>query len=129
MQGKPCTMRVNLWLEIDRGIIFGLGRAQLLAKVAQYGSLKKAAEDLGMSYRAAWGKIKKTEKIIGAPLLDRSGARRDGYVLTELGQELLNSYTQWFKYVEKIALQKAQELFPWHIESLDNREHFPITCR
>ncbi|SFM59026.1 molybdate transport system regulatory protein [Thermodesulforhabdus norvegica] len=109
-------MRIHLWLEAEEGQIFGLGRAQLLARIAVHGSLKRAAEDLGMSYRAAWGKVKKTEDVIDARLIKRSGTRRDGYELTEFGRNLLDSFNIWFGEVEEIALQKARTLFPWSIE-------------
>ncbi len=85
-------MRLHLWFETSDGLIFGIGRAQLLAKVDALGSLKKASEDLGMSYRAAWGKIKKTEAVLGEKLIVRSGTRRDGYELTEFGQTLLDRF-------------------------------------
>ncbi|SHE98943.1 molybdate transport system regulatory protein [Desulfacinum infernum DSM 9756] len=109
-------MRLHLWLETEDGQIFGLGRAQLLAKIAAYGSLKKAAEDLGMSYRAAWGKIKKTENVIGSKLIVRSGPRRDGYELTDLGKALLEAFDVWYGEVERMALERARTLFPWPIE-------------
>ncbi|SFM62733.1 winged helix-turn-helix domain-containing protein [Thermodesulforhabdus norvegica] len=113
------TMRLHLWLEGDGGVVFGPGRAQLLAKVQECGSLRKAAEELGMSYRAAWGKIKKTEELIGKPLLEQSGTRKDGYSLTAFGRRLLESYTEWFRYVEKVSLEKARELFPWDIKPFE----------
>lgn len=116
---QPPTMRLHLWLETSDGLFFGIGRAQLLAKVGEYGSLKKAADELGMSYRAAWGKIKKTEAVVGAKLIVRSGNKRDGYELTEFGQTLLNSFKSWFDEMEKMALLKARELFPWPIERFE----------
>jgi len=113
---RQVTMRLHLWLEIENGMVFGLGRAQLLAGVERYGSLRKAAQELGMSYRAAWGKIKKTEELVGDKLLVKTSSRRGGYSLTELGRQLMNSYFTWFKEVEEIALNRAKELFPWPIE-------------
>ena len=65
MEDAIPTIRLHLWLETSQGVYFGLGRALLLARIDQYGSLQKAADALGMSYRAAWGKIKKTEKCWG----------------------------------------------------------------
>lgn len=122
---QPPTMRLHLWLETSDGLFFGIGRAQLLAKVGEYGSLKKAADELGMSYRAAWGKIKKTEAVVGAKLIVRSGNKRDGYELTEFGQTLLSSFKSWFDEMEKMALLKARELFPWPIERFEETAVLP----
>jgi molybdate transport system regulatory protein len=109
----PPVMRMRLWLETPEGLFFGLGRAQLLKKVDEHGSLKKAADDLGMSYRAAWGKIKKTEEILGVLLIEQSGSKREGYHLTETGRALMESFLGWFDEVEKNALEKAKEKLPW----------------
>jgi molybdate transport system regulatory protein len=114
---KPCpTVRLNLWLETGEGLFFGIGRALLLAKIEEYGSLKKAADGLGMSYRAAWGKIKKTEEVLGVKLIVKSGSKREGCQLTDLGALLKDRYLLWFKAVEEEALRKAREFFPWPVK-------------
>lgn len=110
------TLRLHIWLETGDGIFFGAGRALLLAKIEEYGSLRKAAEDIGMSYRAAWGKIKKTEKLLGVRLIVQNGSRKEGHRLTEFGTMLKNKYFRWFNEIEKEALRKAQEIFPWAVK-------------
>ena len=113
-------VRLRLWLETSEGVFFGIGRALLLAKIEEYGSLKKAAGDLGMSYRAAWGKIKKTEKILGVQLIIQSGSKREGYQLTDFGALLKDRYLFWFNAVEEEAVKKARELFPWPVKSYED---------
>jgi len=120
------TMRLHLWLETEEGLFFGIGRAQLLAKIDEHGSLKKATDDLGISYRAAWGKLKKTEKVLGTKLITRCGHKRDGYELTEFGRTLLDNFNAWFTEIENIALARAQNLFTWPIARFDesaSRQH------
>ena len=68
-----------------------------------------------MSYRAAWGKIKKTENVLGAPLIIRCGHRRQGHALTPLGRQILDFFMRWFQEVEQFALQRARQTFPWPI--------------
>lgn len=106
------TIRLNLWLETADGLYFGLGRAMLLANIQKCGSLRKAADEMGMSYRAAWGKIKKCEEIIGMKLIYQSGSKSEGYQLTDTGRELMESYFEWFHRVEREALKMARELMP-----------------
>ncbi|MFZ2448870.1 MAG: LysR family transcriptional regulator [Syntrophobacteraceae bacterium] len=111
------TVRLHLWLETGGEMFFGAGRALLLAKIEAHGSLRKAAEDLGMSYRAAWGKIRKTEKVLGVKLIEQHGCKKEGHRLTGHGRFLKEKYVLWFHEVERCALEKAGELFPWPVRS------------
>jgi molybdate transport system regulatory protein len=109
---KP-EIRLNLWLETSEGQLFGMGRAQLLDKIEECGSLRKAAEEMCMSYRAAWGKIKKTEEILGFKLIEKDKGNKTGFRLTKAARVLKAKYRDWHRAVETEALRKARELFPW----------------
>lgn len=114
------VIRLHLWLENDSGLFFGMGRAQLLQQIARLGSIRKAAEELGMSYRAAWGKIKKSEEILGVKLVIQNASKREGCQLTEEGRQLLEKYLLWFTIVEQEALKKAEEILPWPVKGFDS---------
>ena len=98
-----------------------MGRAMLLLKIEEHGSLRKAAEDLGMSYRAAWGKLRKTEAILGVRLIENSRSKRDGCRLTEDGRRLMEKFFKWFEEVERTALDSAREIFPWSVQKFDRK--------
>ena len=117
MERHEPTVRLHIWLETGDEMLFGSGRALLLAKIEEHGSLLKAAEELGMSYRAAWGKIRKTEKVLGLKLIEQKSCKKEGHRLTEHGQILKEKYLLWFQEVERCALQKAGEIFPWPVRS------------
>lgn len=102
-------------------MLYGMGRALLLRKVDEYGSLKKAAEALGMSYRAAWGKLKHSEVALGCKLVEKLGSNRDGYCLTTEGRHLLEGYEQWFHAVERFAVTEAERLLPWTVSPYAKR--------
>lgn len=110
---RPPVVRLRLWLETEDGMFFGTGRGMLLEAVDRFGSLKKAAEHLGMSYRAAWGKIRKTEKVLGVQLIEQAGSRKGGHTLTPGGRLLMAKFGEWYEAVEASAVGKARELFPW----------------
>lgn len=112
--GKP-RLRVHLWLETPDGMLFGLGRAQLLEMVALLGSLNQAAKALGMSYRAAWGRIKRTEEALGEKLLVQASGRK-GYELTPLASDLVREFAAWHNEVEEFALKCARQRLPWDIK-------------
>lgn len=105
------VVRLHMWLETREGVFFGVGRVQLLELIDRTGSLKVAAEGLGMSYRAAWGKIKTSEKILGFKLIEKVGGNRSGHRLTEFGKLLTENFREWYEAVELRAVEKAQELF------------------
>ncbi|WP_027722544.1 winged helix-turn-helix domain-containing protein [Maridesulfovibrio zosterae] len=111
-------VRLNLWLETEEGMLFGLGRAQLLEQIEKQGSLNKAAKELGMSYRAAWGRIKNTEDVLGDSLVLKTRGRK-GCTLTPLGERVLEDYRQWMQEVENFAVMTARKSFPWKISSFD----------
>ncbi len=110
-------LRLNVWIERDSRLLFGKGLAELLRRTDELGSLKKAAESLGFSYRAAWGKLKKAEEALGEPLVTKTAGNRSGYDLSPLGASLVKSYAEWYKDVEAFALQSAQEKFPWMVRA------------
>ncbi len=111
-------VRLNLWLETEEGMLFGLGRAQLLEQIEKQGSLNKAAKELGMSYRAAWGRLKNTEEVLGDSLVLKTRGRK-GCSLTPLGERVLEDYRQWVQEVENFAVMTARKSFPWKITSFE----------
>jgi molybdate transport system regulatory protein len=87
----------KIWLEHDGKPILGEGGAEILETVRRYESLSVAAKKLGMSYRYLWGYINRTEKILGAKVLEtRKGGKTGGggARLTEIGANLLEEYKQ-----------------------------------
>lgn len=105
-------MRLHLWLENDQGTLIGLGRAMLLFRIRECGSLRQAAEKLGISYRAAWGKLRQAQEYLGEELVRKEGK---GYVLTDFGENLADGFLKWHDEVERHALTLAQEHFPWPV--------------
>jgi len=120
---KQPIIRLHLWLETDKGLFFGLGRMKILKCINEGQSLKGAAESLGMSYRAAWGKIKKTEEVIGVKLIEKKGGNRSGYQLTPKGAELMKHFDEWFEEVECFALKRAQEMLPFKAIGFNEAYH------
>lgn len=112
---RHATVRLHLWLENGESMVFGLGRVHLLDMIERHGSLRKAAQAMGMSYRAAWCKLRATERALGVPLVEAARHKRDGCRLTPHGEALRASFRQWFEEVERYALERADGLFPWPV--------------
>ncbi|WP_027366329.1 winged helix-turn-helix domain-containing protein [Desulfocurvibacter africanus] len=122
------TVRMHLWLETEDGVFFGLGRLKLLESIESSGSLKAAAISLGMSYRAAWGKIKRTERVLGFALIEKTAGNRTGYRLTEAGVLLKDSYRRWLDDVERMALERGSQLLPCIPRKYVQDDEEPLVC-
>ncbi|MDG6220177.1 MAG: NUDIX domain-containing protein [Candidatus Thermoplasmatota archaeon] len=81
------------------------GRIKLLEKVQEKGSITAAAQEMGMSYRHAWGMLKKMEEAMGTALVEshRGGSSRGNSTLTEQGRTLLEYYRSRTDAVESAA--------------------------
>jgi len=119
---KRPTIRLHIWLESQGELFFGIGRAQLLFNIQSYGSIKKAAQNMGMSYRAAWGKIQQSEQALGVKLVEQRGAKREGVRLTREGEEIADRFLAWFNAVEHCALSSADSIFPFQVAGFDQAD-------
>ncbi|MBM4054391.1 MAG: LysR family transcriptional regulator [Planctomycetes bacterium] len=106
-------VKIKIWLEDENGVAFAEGRRLLLEAVDRLGSLNAAAKELGMSYRAAWGKIKATEKVLGAKLLKvtTGGKGGGGAELTEDAKELIANFITFRDRLTAIAEKEFKRIF------------------
>lgn len=87
----------KLWLQAKgTNLSFGEGRWRLLKTLDETGSLSSASKRLGVSYRKAWGDLKKTESLFNAKLVLRERGGREGgkMKLTEDGKNLVAAYEE-----------------------------------
>ena len=105
---KDLKPKMKIWLSISDDVNFGDGRCLLLEAIKDNLSLKKAAEKLNMSYRKAWGDLKKTEDLLGIKLIEkqRGGATGGETRLTEYGELWLSSFQKLRSDVDA-ELEKA----------------------
>ncbi|MFP3866778.1 MAG: winged helix-turn-helix domain-containing protein [Desulfobacteraceae bacterium] len=94
MEGLEIHFKV--WLEKEGKVVFGRGRLELLKGIRDYGSLAETARHLGMSYRAAWGRLKSSEDRLGLKLVEKVPGRGRGQrlTLTPLSQRLLQAFEE-----------------------------------
>lgn len=86
-------LEYKIWLDYE-GRVFGYGPARLLDGVEEWGSLRKAAQELNMSYNKAWRILHAAEQRLGFALLNRSvgGVSGGGSHLTLEAQDLMRRY-------------------------------------
>ncbi|MCJ7693460.1 MAG: LysR family transcriptional regulator [Sedimentisphaerales bacterium] len=112
---KKVRARFKLWLNTEEAEgVFGDGKWRLLKAIESAGSLKAASKNLKISYRKAWGDLKKAEQHLGVKLVERErggdkGGRTD---LTKEGKKWVRAYGKFRKDIER-AVAKAHKK---HIE-------------
>jgi molybdate transport system regulatory protein len=114
---KKLRAKFKLWLSTrDIEGVFGDGKWRLLKTVESTHSLTAASKSLRISYRKAWGDLKKAQDTLNVPLVEkhRGGNLGGQTTLTEQGRKWLKAYTRFHSDIEK-AVEKAYEK---HIEAL-----------
>jgi molybdate transport system regulatory protein len=90
------TYRLNgrLWLETEDGRFLGIGRLELLEHIAELGSISKAAQAMGMSYKRAWDLVSSMNAQAATPLVSTQtgGSKGGGAVVTEAGQTAIAAF-------------------------------------
>jgi len=118
LMSKAIRPAFKVWLETDKGHVFGPGVYDLLRKVEETGTLKEAAQAVGMSYRYAWGLVKKAEEKLGQPLLRaHKGGRAGGggAELTEVGRQFLEEFSR----IEVVVSQLSRD--GWQLSGFGKR--------
>jgi molybdate transport system regulatory protein len=88
------VVRSKVWLEKDGKLFMGWGRATLLERIDEFGSISAAAKSMKLAYRNAWLWVEAMNRLASAPLVEKStGGARGGYArLTEEGRRIVADY-------------------------------------
>jgi molybdate transport system regulatory protein len=106
-------IRAKFWIENKGEVVLGGGKTALLGAVDRLGSIQAAADEFGMSYRHAWGAIKKIEKRAGFKIVDTKlgGKEGGGAQLTQQGKTFVDRVDSLLsdlnRMVEKRFKQKS----------------------
>jgi molybdate transport system regulatory protein len=110
VKGRP---RLKLWVVFGNRVKFGEGRAELLEAVERLGSFKQAVEQMGMSYRAAWGYFRELERAAGVKFLERHPGRgpEGGTRLTPEGRRFLKRYRRFRQGLDGVVTRHFEQSF------------------
>ena len=106
---KKLRARFKLWLSSkDVEGVFGDGKWRLLKGINTEGSLRAASESLRISYRKAWGDLKKAQECLDITLIEkqRGGTVGGHTILTTEGKKWVQAYTRFRSDIER-AVEKA----------------------
>src|SRR5579871_5812079 len=93
--------RLTIRIDLGTDAALGPGKTRLLETIDKVGSIRGAANALGMSYRRAWLLVQDIEAVMGAPVVagETGGAKGGGTSLTALGRAVVAKY----RIIEKRA--------------------------
>ena len=106
------ALRLFLRLELGPEIAIGPGKADLLAGIAETGSIAAAARRMGMSYKRAWLLVEAMNGFFREPLViaARGGRGAGGARLTKEGEAVLEAYRSLQRTAEAAAAPHARTI-------------------
>lgn len=146
----------RFWITHNGRNLAGQGRIELLARIADSGSISQAAKAMGMSYKSAWDAVDAMNGAAGSALVERSvgGKGGGGTRLTQAGQQLIASYRRYqeehrhflerlgddpqleslLQLMERLNLRSSArnqlpgEVVAIHAQGLNDRIEFRLAC-
>lgn len=118
LTGSLLSVRTKIWINRDGNTVFGEGLARLLTAIDYNGSLSKASKKEGISYRHAWGDIKRAEERLEFQLIERKtgGSDGGGSKLTPKARKILDGYWR----IKRRAIRESDKLFEKLVKSLES---------
>jgi len=109
----PMWFKVRAWITFGDDVKFGDGRARLLELIETRGSLNKAADELEMSYRNAWGYLQELERAAGFKFVERAPGRgpQSGMRLTARGKRFVERYRKFRVALEATVDRQFTKVF------------------
>jgi molybdate transport system regulatory protein len=106
--------KLRVWITFGDDVKFGDGRARLLELIDARGSLSRAAEELEMSYRNAWGYLQELERAAGFKIVERAAGRgpQSGMRLTAHGKRFLDGYKKFRTGLDATVDRQFARAFP-----------------
>ena len=98
-------VRIKVYI---KGHMIGAGKMELFNLVANKGSIRSAAKEMGMSTRRATLLLKTIEEAFPTPILEKKMGNR-GTHITSFGKELLKKYLNLCDHLSK----EAEEFINW----------------
>jgi molybdate transport system regulatory protein len=110
--GQKHCVRPRLRVMCGSEIALGPGRVDLLELIGETGSLRAAAERMGISYMRAWNLVRYTNRCFSEPMVEavRGGKAGGGAELTDAGREVVALYRLMEKESQRAVKQSWVKL-------------------
>jgi molybdate transport system regulatory protein len=110
-KSKPASFRMRIRIYAGRRML-GPGKMELLAYIADVGSLSGAAKKMQMSYMRAWNLVKELNRDSKRPMvaLSRGGTRGGAAAVTPFGKRVLALYQRMERESRRVATPYGRKL-------------------
>jgi molybdate transport system regulatory protein len=94
MRDEHTTPGAHIRVVLDPEVALGPGKADLLERIRDTGSIAEAGRGMGMSYKRAWSLIDELNRCFCRPLVEttRGGRSHGGAELTSTGEVVLERF-------------------------------------
>lgn len=106
------TIKYKIWIENNNNNgILGDGKWQLLKSIQELGSLEAAMNKHNLSYRKTWNNLKKIERALGFPIIQRYRGGKDGghSSLSPQGYAIVKAFDEFHNKYDKLINEGLEE--------------------
>ena len=103
--------RGRIWVDKDGELYIGGGRARLLERIDEFGSIAAAARSMGLGYRNAWLWVETANRLATTPLVEKNAGGVGGGCarLTSEGRRVIIQYRELRAKFEDFLAQVIQK--------------------
>lgn len=105
-------LRGRVWIDGAEGTFFGHGRAVLLERIIEHGSITKAAKSMDMAYRHAWDLVDSMNSQAKEPFVEvaTGGKGGGGARVTKAGVQAIRMFRRFHKDLQSFLKREERKL-------------------
>ncbi|OGW35506.1 MAG: ModE family transcriptional regulator [Nitrospirae bacterium GWD2_57_9] len=105
-------LRGRVWMDGPEGTFFGHGRAVLLERIIEHGSITKAAKSMDMAYRHAWDLVDSMNRQAKEPFVEvaTGGKGGGGARVTKAGEQAIKMFWRFHKDLQAFLKREEKKL-------------------
>jgi molybdate transport system regulatory protein len=102
----------RVWIDGPDGIFFGHGRAVLLERIIEHGSITKAAKSMNMAYRHAWDLVDSMNRQAKEPFVELStgGKGGGGARVTKAGERAIRMFWRFHNDLQSFLKREEKKI-------------------
>ena len=110
-RAKPASspvFRGRVWIDGPEGTFIGHGRAVLLERIIEHGSITKAAKSMDMAYRHAWDLVDSMNRQAKKPFVEvaTGGKGGGGARVTKAGEHAIKTFWRFHKDLQAFLIRE-----------------------
>ncbi len=105
-------LRGRIWIDGPEGTFIGYGRAVLLERIIEHGSITKAAKSMEMAYRHAWDLVDSMNRQAQEPFVEvaTGGKGGGGARVTKAGERAIKTFWKFHEDFQSFLKLEQKKL-------------------